>query len=259
LKAFKETDVDGVLGIALQGMQQDLARLERISANIANAVTPGYRREFVVSQPIGSAAMPFAAQLDAQAAASGQASAGATAPAVSVVSDSRSGTLKQTGQSLDIAVAGRGFFEVSTETGPAYTRQGNFQIDARGRLVTVQGHAVMSESGEIVLKTNRPSIDASGNVTEDGKQVARLKIVAFDDERSLHRLGEGLMSGGSTTVPISDGQTSVRQGYLENSNVSTLTEMTQLIQTARHFETMQRIAQGFDEMTGTAIRRLGEA
>jgi flagellar basal-body rod protein FlgG len=99
----------------------------------------------------------------------------------------------------------------------------------------------------------------SGNVTEDGKQVARLKIVAFDDERSLHRLGDGLMSGGSTTVPISDGQTSVRQGYLENSNVSTLTEMTQLIQTARHFETMQRIAQGFDEMTGTAIRRLGEA
>jgi flagellar basal-body rod protein FlgG len=50
----------------------------------------------------------------------------------------------------------------------------------------------------------------------------------------------------------------VRQGYLENSNVSTLTEMTQLIQAARHFETMQRIAQGFDEMTGTAIRRLGE-
>ena len=68
--------MDGVLGIALQGMQQDLARLERISANIANAVTPGYRREFVVSQPIGSAAMPFAAQLDAQTVASGQASVG---------------------------------------------------------------------------------------------------------------------------------------------------------------------------------------
>jgi flagellar basal-body rod protein FlgF len=250
--------MDGVLGIALQGMQQDLARLERISANIANAVTPGYRREFVVSQPIGSAAMPFAAQLDAQTVASGQASVGTAMSAVSVVSDARPGTLKQTGQSLDVAVAGRGFFEVSTEAGAAYTRQGNFQVDARGRLVTVQGHAVMGHAGEIVLKTNRPSIDTNGNVTEEGKQIARLKIVAFDDERMLRRLGDGLMSGGSATVPLTEGQTSVRQGYLENSNVSTLTEMTQLIQTARHFETMQRIAQGFDEMTGTAIRRLGE-
>jgi flagellar basal-body rod protein FlgF len=248
--------MDGVLSIALQGMQQDLARLERISANIANAVTPGYRREFVVSQPIGgAAASPFAAQFDASAAG---ALAGVPASSVSVVSDVRPGTVKHTGQSLDLALSGSGLFEVSTEAGPAYTRQGNFQIDARGRLVTAQGHPVMGESGEILLKTSRPTIDASGNVTEDGKQVARLKIVAFEDERALRRAGDGLMTGIGATAPPADGQTDVRQGYLENSNVSTLTEMTQLIQTARHFETMQRIAQGFDEMTGTAIRRLGE-
>lgn len=244
-----------ILAISLQSMQGDMTRVEQIGMNLANALTPGYKRGVAVQAPVGAS---FAAHL---AGAPGVA-AGQTTSAVSLRSDSRAGTLKATGHPLDVALAGKGYFEVVTDSGPAYTRQGSFRLDGSGRLVTAQGYPVMGQAGEIVLPTVTPLITTSGAIGGPGSSeeapLAQLKIVEFDAAAQQERIGEGLLSAGEGMTLVLAKDVQVRQGYIENSNVASTYEMTQLIQAMRHFETMHKVAQGYDDMLGTAIRKLGE-
>jgi flagellar basal-body rod protein FlgG len=187
---------------------------------------------------------------------------GATAQPVSLsrvasAIDPRAGSLKFTGEALHIAIEGEGFFEVATAAGAAYTRQGQFHVDPRGRLVTESGDAVMGKSGEIVLQGARPVIDRDGSVTDNGRVVGRLKIVRLPAAKALERSGNGqLRVGGGEPVTEVDG--TVRQGYAENSNVNAMTEMVRLIETTRHFEATQKLVQGYDEMLEKALRKLGD-
>lgn len=260
-----------ILAISLYGMQQDMARLERIGANMANALTPGYKRDVTAARPVPSSFMPaghgIAASRFADAlkvAAGGAVAADPVSPdAMLIQTDFRPGTLKSTGQALDLALGGAGYFEVMTEAGPAYTRQGDFRLDSRGRLVSAQGLPVMGRSGEIYLDGDRPVIDAAGRIFDAGSPggapLAQLKVVRFDAGSNPQRLGGGLFAAPASATQMNDAEVQVRQGFLENANVSAMQEMVALIQTMRHFETMQKIAVGYDEMMGTAIRKLGEA
>jgi flagellar basal-body rod protein FlgG len=148
---------------------------------------------------------------------------------------------------------------VETEQGVAYTRQGNFRLDAAGRLVTQQGRTVLGLSGPIQLAPGAPRIDAQGRVFEAGaaQPQAQLRIVDFAPGAVLERLGDGLVriQGDPQPVPAA---TELRQGFLENSNVEPLREMLQLLQSVRHMETLQKVALGYDEMLASSIRRLGE-
>jgi flagellar basal-body rod protein FlgF len=245
-----------VLAVSLHSMQGDMARLEQIGMNLANALTPGYKRGIALQAAQGAS---FAAHLsNAAVPAEGTLSAAAL---VEFASDGRAGTLKSTGQVLDVALAGKGYFEVITEAGPAYTRHGSFRLDARGRLVTAQGYPVMGTAGEIVLNAVNPVIAASGAITSgtgDGAALAKLKIVEFDGNARLQPLGDGLHAAGSGMKVVADEELLVRQGFLENSNVRSTYEMTSMVRVMRHFESMQKVAQGYDDMLGTAIRKLGE-
>lgn len=251
-----------ILALTLQSMQTDAVRLERVSMNLVNALTPGYKREVVAVRPFMQVVDALVGQATNTAGVADKAALGVASQSLVVQTDTRPGMLKSTGQRLDLAIAGRGFFEVMTDNGPAYTRQGNFQVDPRGRLVTAQGNAVMGKGGEILLNNSSPVIDASGNVFENGRAdsppVAQLKVVQFEHPESLQKLGDGLLASAENPTAIKDADLQIRQGFLENSNVSSMHEMVQLIQTMRHFESMQKIALGYDEMMGTAIRKLGE-
>src|SRR5690606_16500737 len=179
------------------------------------------------------------------------------------------GTLKSTGEPLDLALSGDGWFEVSTEGGPAYTRKGDFRLDASGRLVTQQGHPVMGVSGVIQLLHGAPVIDAAGRVLEGGRMqealapltptpVAQIRIVQFEPGADIRRLGDGLVAPRGEPVAAPEGAVQVQQGFLENSNVAHMREMVDLMGAVRHLETMQKVASGYDEMLGASIRRLGE-
>lgn len=240
--------MDTVLAQVLGSMHADIARLERVATNLANVQTPGYKREVL-------AARPFAEQV-----ANGVA-------ATSVHTDQRPGTLKATGQALDFAVAGPGWFEVTTPRGPAYTRQGQFRLDAGGRLVTQQGYPVMGVSGEIVVPDGNPTVDSEGRLfaaagtgRPGAPALAQFRIARFEAGVALQRLGEGLVlpQGAPVQTTPNDG-IQVRQGHLENSNVSQMHEMVRLLETVRHLETLQKVALGYDEMLSTSIRKLGEA
>jgi flagellar basal-body rod protein FlgF len=254
-----------VLTIALQSMHHDMARLERVGINLANALTPGYKRDVVAVSPSGNfPAMKSSSFEDLVNAGNANLSVEPNGP-VKILSDLRSGTLRSTGQSLDLALAGPGYFEIQTPEGPAYTRQGTFRLDGRGKLVTAQGDPVMGLSGEIVLPNATPSIDATGRIFDrtvpgvsDSSPVAQLKIVRFQNPQLMQRLGNGLFAGKGEPLPVTDPALQVRQAYLENSNVNSMQEMVQMIQTMRHFESMQKVALGYDEMIGTAVRKLGE-
>jgi flagellar basal-body rod protein FlgG len=254
-----------ILNIALHGMQQDMLRLNHVGMNLTNATTPGYQRQVVALRPYqgvtlgGGTLVPnlsFEATLALQQQSQIYPDAGnATAR---VVTDSRPGTLKATGQPLDVALTAPGYFEVTTPDGPAYTRAGQFQLDARGRMVNALGYPVMGVSGEIVLNTPNPVIEPNGQIRENNRQIAQLKIVQFEEPSSIERLGDGLVTSAGATRTLADSDVQLRQGFVENANVSSMHEMVQLIEVMRHFESMQRMAQGYDDMLGSSIRKLGD-
>ena len=116
----------------------------------------------------------------------------------------------------------------------------------------------MGTGGDIVLAAP-PVVDATGAFTEDGRVVAKLRVVDFEAAETMDRLPGGLYAAGDKVATSDDQAADVRQGYLENTNVDPMREMTDLIRTMRHFESMQRVVQGYDDMLGTAIRKLGDA
>ncbi|HEX7888066.1 MAG TPA: flagellar hook-basal body protein [Ramlibacter sp.] len=247
-----------ILGVLVSSMQADMARAERVATNLANVQTPAYKREIAT-------VTTFAAEFEA---ASGVQAA--TSPAVSVHLDARPGTLRTTGQSLDVAIVGDGWFEVATDSGPAYTRKGNFRLDAGGRLVTQEGSPVMGTGGEILLARGAAVIDTAGRVF-DGQAAqgmgaphgsapaGQIKVVQFERASAMQPLGNGLYAAAGEAVPAREGAVQLQQGALENANVSQLQEMVRLMETVRHFESLQRVTVGYDEMLATSIRKLGEA
>ncbi|MCO4855941.1 flagellar hook-basal body protein [Herbaspirillum sp. WGmk3] len=252
--------MDDVLGVSLISMHQDMARMQRVAMNMSNALTPAYKREVSVARATLGApgSTPFGSLWDAGMAASINGSGTVDPHAVVSRSDMRAGTLKSTGQPLDLALSGPGFFEVQTEHGPAYTRQGNFRMDERGRIVTAQGYPLMGKGGELFVSTANPTIDAAGNIVENKRPLGQLKVVQFEQSETLRRLGEGLFAEGIGMRQLNDAEVQVRQGYLENANVSSVHEMVEMMQTMRHFESMQKITQAYDDMLGNAIRRLSD-
>ncbi|HVZ46131.1 MAG TPA: flagellar hook-basal body protein [Ramlibacter sp.] len=249
-----------VFAVALQGMQADMTRVRQVGMNLANALTTGYKGSVVVQTPVGTS---FAGHLTGAAATAPTLEDAAADNAVSIRHDMRTGTLKSTGQALDVAITGRGFLEVITPDGPAYTRQGNLRLDAQGRLVTAQGYPVQGTAGDIVLTTSSPVIDGAGLLLgpsgEEDAPLAELKLVEFEPGTEPRALGEGLFAAGAAMKTLAREDRQVRQGALENSNVSSIDEMTQLIHSMRHFEALHKMAQAYDEMLGTAIRKLGES
>ena len=239
-----------MLAAAQGGMLDDVQRMQVISHNIANSTTPGFKREIVTSRA-------FAGYID-QAMRPGQINTYPGAqPQGQVVIDHSQGTLRYTGNPLDVAIQGDGYFEVMTAQGPAYTRQGNFRIDSTGRLLTVTGLPVLGNGGEIVLSGDKPVIDHSGKITEGQREVAQLRTVLIADPSTLTEAGSGLYLPSASTQ-TSDGTAGIRQGYLEAANVTVMDEMVHLIETMRHFESSQRLMTGYDEMLDKAINVVGE-
>lgn len=236
------------IGAAVAAMTNDIARMSVVGQNLANASTPGYRREMAVAT-----AFP-----DVLAAGPGGTYPTAAPAGLERVQDFKAGMLQATRNPLDLAIEGDGFFELMTEGGARYTRQGNFRMDALGRLVNEAGSPVMSDSGEIVLKSGQVGIDAQGRILEGDRPAGQLRIVRFTDPHTLTHLGSGMYAMGDASTTKSDGYARVRQGFLEGSNVNSTQEMVKMIETVRHFESGQKVIQAYDDMLSQALNKLGE-
>ncbi len=236
-------------GITIAGisMQNDLQRLNSISQNLANVLTPGYKREIPIARSFGS----YVSSLSETAA---------TSPAAQepIAIDPSAGTLRYSSNPLDIAVDGNGFFEIETATGLAYTRQGALSADINGRLVTNQGLPIMGTGGEIKVSGAPVTIDPTGDVRQGEHLAGQIKLVRFSNPEGLIPLGNGMYGQGAARIENTGTNGVVRVGYQENSNVNSPQEMIRLTETVRHFESMQKVMQGYDDIFEKAMRKLGE-
>ncbi|MCX7274082.1 MAG: flagellar hook basal-body protein [Burkholderiales bacterium] len=233
-----------VLAIAAASMADDMARLATISHNLANATTPGFKRDISYTRP-------FAAYL--QAYGQPPQTLATSLPVTATVVDFKPGSLRYTGVPLDLALDGDGFFELQTDQGPLYTRQGKIEVDARGRMISAAGFPF---AGDLILTSGAPRIDQQGRVFEADRLIGQLRVVTFDRPIALQKVGDALFSA-SNPGAGRQGDIRVRQGYLENSNVVPVAEMVGVIQTMRHFEANQKLIQSHDDILDRAIRTLG--
>jgi flagellar basal-body rod protein FlgF len=170
--------------------------------------------------------------------------------------DLTSGSLTATGNPLDLAVAGTAFFAVSSPQGILYTRNGSFHVTPAGRLVTGQGDDVLGEQGPVTLPSGAVAVSADGTVSVDGAVVARLRIAEFSPGTSLRAVGNTLYAAPEGSA-LPAAASSIRQGMLEDSNVSSVQGVVQLIGIQRNAEMMQRALTLFDsQLNQTAVQDL---
>jgi flagellar basal-body rod protein FlgG len=229
--------------IALSGAVLKQKSLENISQNIANADTSGYKKGRLSFKDHMIAA-------DNMPTPSGDGRVMADLSTSSV--DFSNGTISRTGNPLDLAINGKGFFAL--ENGK-YTRNGNFMVDSEGNLVTAGGVKVLGDGGPITVEGSSVDILSSGEIVIDEIPVGTLKIVDFPDKSSLKKLSGGMFATEETGETI-DAQ--VSQGYLEESNVNVIQEMIHMISTQREFESYQKMIHAFDEATSKTINEMGK-
>lgn len=170
------------------------------------------------------------------------------------------GQIRQTGNQLDFAISGNGFFCVETLEGEQrYTRKGNFTRNEEGTLVTQDGLIVLSKNGrEITLDGNNISVDAEGNISVDGLDGDTFKIVAFDNPYSLVKYGDASFAPADPLVRGRDAEGfQVLQGDIELSNVNPIKVMTEMIEVHRAFESYQRIIKSMDETVSGSLNEIG--
>ena len=193
---------------ALSGLQTRLAQLDRIAADIANAGTAGYKTERV---PTVEARRPDFGQV-LQTAIDVAAAPGLV--------DFRDGQLQTTNRDLDVALDGRGFFEVETAQGLRYTRNGQFSRRPDGTLVTADGNVLQGDGGgPIVVGQGAIAFEPDGSVRAGGVLAGKLKIVDFGDYVGLRREGGHFRPEAGTTPIAAPATSRVRGGALEASNV----------------------------------------
>ncbi len=222
---------------------------ELVTENLASASVPGFKKQ--------------ALSFSAVEAALG--SRGVTAPLLTRTQSATSfaqGEIRRTGVNTDVAVDGPGFFVAQLPNGAtAYTRDGEFQISAQGELITKQGWPVLGASGPIQIDRNNPapiSISTSGEVSQGPETRGRLRLAEFEDPQRLQPIGGGaFLADPSGAPPAEVAQPSLRQGFLENANTSSVLEMANLIRVMRGFEANQRLLQAQDDRMGKAISELG--
>lgn len=174
------------------------------------------------------------------------------------------GALEKTDNVLDVALDGDGFFAVETPAGVRYTRKGNFHLDAQSRLVTQNDHPVLgSQGGPITINAagRDITIDVNGGILVgtglENNQVGKIKIVNFDTQDVLEKQGDGFFRLTGPKNEEKESTAQVKQGLLEQSNVNSVEEMTQMITTLRAFEAYQKVIQAFDGIDSQAANNLG--
>jgi flagellar basal-body rod protein FlgG len=226
---------------------------ELIAENLAASSVPGYRKQEISFSSV-------AAGLNG--ATTGTPNSHFVIPAASSHLNFKQGPLRATSAQLDLALEGGGMFEVQMPDGTrAYTRDGEFQLNAQGQLVTKQGYLVQGESGPVQFDPNNGgsiTIAPTGDVTQGGETRGRIRLMEFSDPQSLTPIGQGcFLANVPEAKPETARATSVRQGFLEAANTSPTAEMSSLITAMRMFEANQKVLQAQDERMGRVITELG--
>jgi flagellar basal-body rod protein FlgF len=234
--------------IALSRQDALRRQMDVVANNLANMTTPAYKNQ----------RMMFLEYL-AKPATTG----GASGDKVSMVQDyavlrnTAAGAITATNNPLDVALHGNGYMAVETRDGQRYTRSGHLQLDLDRQIVNANGLPVMDEQDRpmtVPQNSGAITITADGIVSTEQGQIGKIKLVRFEREQFMKELGGGLFATDEPEQPATD--LKVVQGSVEESNVQSVVEMTQMIDISRQYATNQKLIDAEHERQRNAITKL---
>ena len=241
------------------GMVKDMLRQDTVSNNLANASTNGYKRDISVEAAFDN---QFIIREDDPAGPDwmrhdprpiiGLAGFGTWVDTVNTVHEQ--GALRETSNSLDFALVGEGFFEVTTPNGIRYTRDGSFSISPEGYLTTSRGELVNGQNGPIPIGDGTVTVAEDGAIRQNGEYIDKLVIVRFNVMENVLKEGDNLYNTDEAPEMIESPQ--VRQGYIEASNVNIVREMVDMIAVMRSYEANQKVIQSLDGTLDKAVNEI---
>lgn len=245
------------LYLAATGMMVQRKKMDVLTNNIANVETTGYKKDRLLSRSfrdmmIERTGDPYIVSILTEI---GPQNTGIHVD--EIYTDFANGSMEETGRLSDLALQGSGYFVVSTAAGERYTRDGSFTVSTDGYLVTADGNPVMGTNGRIKVGTGKFTVDAQGNVTVNGATAGKLRVVSFADEGGLRKIGNNLYINYTNQAVGTAAGCTVKQGFLESSNVDIVREMVDMMEVSRTYETNQRMVKMLDESLGKAVNEVG--
>ena len=247
---------------AYTGMINEQHRMDVLTNNLANASTVGFKKEGATSQSFDEV---LAYKIKDTTDPNWARPLGDISLGVKIgenYTDYSQGSIRETGNTFDMAISGSGFFTVQFtnkkgEQSIKYTRDGSFTLNKEGYLVTKDGDFVQGTAGRIRLDPLQPAnIDEAGNIYQNNTRVATLDITDFEDYNYLEHYGENYYQ---TVEGFEEkaGDYKIISGYLEMANMSVVTEMVNMISVSRAYETNQKMVQTYDNSLEIAANQLG--
>ena len=238
--------------IALSQQMALQRQMDAIATNIANVSTPGYKAERTMFAELLAGKAPYPG------------TTGGSRPGLSFVNevgmlrDTSDGSMTQTGNALDLAISGPGYFAVETPAGTRYTRAGAFRLNQDGRIVTADGYALLDQQNRPISirpGETRIEISAKGAVTTESGEVGRIQVAQFENEQAMRKIGAGLYETDQDPAPA-DASAEIRQGMIEASNVKAVSELTTMMDVLRRYQSAQKIVDTDQDLERRAIERL---
>jgi flagellar basal-body rod protein FlgF len=227
--------------IAALGALREEKRYSVIANNMSNSQTVGFRKDnLVFRQVIDQVSNRLGSEETGRGLISFQ-----------------QGELQATGNALDVAIDGEGFFKVATPQGIRYTRSGRFELNSDRILVSAAGFPVMGRTGEITLTGKNISIDKDGSIRVDGNPIDQLSVVTLPAPHLLKKEGQTLLKSDDPQEEMEDPESQVIQGSLESSNTNTVEEMMKMLDSLRVYESCMKAIQSNDELNAKAVNEVG--
>ena len=244
--------MDNSLLVSLSQQLAALRAIDVIANNIANASTPGFKREASAFEEYVSRMRPAEGEMGTQMLS--------FVKDAGTLRDTAQGQMNQTGAPFDLAINGKGFFTVQTAAGMRYTRDGHFTLDAAGQIVDSAGNPLQGDSGAITITPDDTNVQIgpdgtiSATVNGLGTQIGKLQLVDFADEHLMRKEGGNLYSTDQAATPTTDA--TIGQGMLEASNVNIVEELVDMIECQRAYEINSKMVSAVDDMLRNANQTL---
>ena len=255
------------LYIAASSAISENKRIDVIANNIANVNTSGFKKDTMLTESFPDILLKRIGSTDYKDIV-------AKAPIASkigyigkmnngvrideVFTNFEQGSLSSSGNPLDLAFQGTGFFTVETPAGERYTRSGEFTLNSEGYITTKEGYKVLGQNGPIQVAGKNIIINESGQVFSDGNEIDKLKLVDFIDYKSLKKEGDALyLDASSDAGNMKESEGLIQQGFLEASNVNSVKQMVEMITMLRSYEANQKVIKTHDELLGKSVNEIG--
>ncbi len=261
------------LWVPLSGAIAQQRNVETIANNVANANTPGFKKDqLAFREHLSNAKANEDINLPNKVWAPEdfyhhQGAENSMVKVNNSYTNFQQGQVVSTGNGLDLAISGKAFFEVLTPSGIKFTRKGIFSLAKDGTLVTDQGNPILISRDEatnidspqdriVRIEGQAVQINQKGEIFSNKKNLGRLSLIEFKNQSLLKKEGNSLYINNDTNNELEQHSSRILQGFIEQSNVNAVEEMAKLIKANRHFESIQRVIKTYDNISQKSVNDL---